>query len=57
MDPISLTALIVAVVSAVAAGILGIMKVIKKSSCLWGCCDLHTKSDVSTESSDDKPKK
>jgi hypothetical protein len=42
MDPVSITTLIVAVISAIGMAILGICKVIKRSSCCWGAVDVTT---------------
>lgn len=43
MDPVSITALVVSIISALGVAVLGICKVIKKSSCFWHCIDVETK--------------
>lgn len=42
IDPVSLSGLIVAVIGAVGELILGVLKVIKKSSCFWDCFKVET---------------
>lgn len=45
MDPISFTSLILAIISAIGVSILAIIKVIKRSSCFYGCCSCTTRND------------
>lgn len=45
MDPISLSALIIGIINAVSITVLSIIKVIKHSSCFFGCCNMDTVND------------
>ncbi len=47
MDPITISALIIGIISALGIAILSICKVIKKSSCCWGNCMFQTNNDNS----------
>lgn len=42
MDPVSISGLVVAIISALGVAILAICKVIKKSSCCFGLVDIET---------------
>lgn len=49
LDPVSISGLIVAIISSIGLAILGICKVIKKSSCCWGGVDIETRENEVTE--------
>ncbi len=49
MDPITISALIIGIISALGIAILSICKVIKRSSCCWGVIKVRTDNDKSDE--------
>lgn len=52
MDPATISAIIIAVISAVGTLTLALCKVIKKSSCCWGGMDFETRNNEVTDRSD-----
>jgi hypothetical protein len=52
VDPVTLSGLIVAVISAIGVAILSICKVIKKSSCCFGVINVETRNDEVSERSE-----
>lgn len=52
LDPATISAIIIAVVSAVGTLVLAVCKLIKKSSCCWGGFNVETRDNEVTERSD-----
>lgn len=52
LDPATISAIIIAVVSAVGTLVLAICKVIKKSSCCFGVVDIETRDNEVSERSE-----